>query len=57
MTTRIRIDNPRDNTHSINVWKGNDHLAQVPPGDSFTCHIWEGSDVTIKEVANAAVST
>lgn len=58
MTTRVRIENPRDNEHSINVWKGDgrmtrdEHIAQIPPGDQHVCHIWEGVRLVIIEVPN-----
>lgn len=57
MTTRIEIKNPRDNKHSINVWKNEDHVAQLPPGDHITLYIWEGINCIIKEVPNAGIST
>jgi len=57
MTTRVEIKNPRDNMQSIDVFKGDNHIGQVPPGDHLVTHIWEGMNLTIKEVSNASIST
>jgi hypothetical protein len=62
MTTRIKIENPRDNKHSINIWKGDgissdDHVAQLPPGDHYVCHVWEGIRLIIGEIPNKLKET
>lgn len=28
------------------------HVAQIPPGDLYVCHVWEGVRLIVAEVPN-----